>query len=105
MTVQKKQGDLCFTLESKDEREEDQHIATVLWNRIQIFRYMYTLYMFLFMYLYSIGSISFASSIMNLYRKCAAFFFVHLVYQCLCVYMCIYYTEWMRSVFIGHDSN
>jgi cellulose synthase/poly-beta-1,6-N-acetylglucosamine synthase-like glycosyltransferase len=105
VTVQTNQCDICFTLESKDEREEDQHIATVLWNRIHIFRYMYTLYMFLFMYLYSIGSISFASSIMNLYRKCAAFFFVHLFYQCLCVYMCIYYTEWIRSVFIGHDSS
>ena len=60
------------------------------------------------MCLYSIDTVSymfvFASSIINLYHKCAAFFFVHLFYQCLCVYMCIYYTECIRSVFIGHSS-
>jgi hypothetical protein len=44
MTVQKKLDDLCFTLECNDQREEeeeDQHISMILWNRIQMFRYMY----------------------------------------------------------------
>ena len=103
MTVQKKLDDLCFTFEDNDQREEeeeDQHISMILWNRIQMFRYMY---MFVFMCLYSICTVSymfvFASSIINIYHKCATCFFVHLFYQCLYVYIlyrmdkkCFYWT-------------
>lgn len=86
--MQKKLDYLCFTLGGKDEREEDQHISMVLWNRIQIVRYKY---------------ICFYSCV------CILSVFIHVcVFN---VYLCIYYKEWwwwfllenMRTFFFAHD--
>ena len=46
MTIYDKLDDLCFTPEGKDERDDDQHISVMLWNQIQIVRYMYIFFLF-----------------------------------------------------------